>query len=101
DMVWVPSQRNTGVNAALEAMAAGRPVVATHMPVLAELLPPEEPLVAPQDQGSLARQARLLLDDSDRRSRLVEAGRKHVAEHHSVKAMVEQCVGLYEEIARC
>ena len=50
--------------------------------------------------AALARQTRLLLDDPDRRSRLGEAGRKHVAEHHSVTAMVEQCVGLYEEELR-
>jgi glycosyltransferase involved in cell wall biosynthesis len=100
EMVWVPSHRNTGVNAALEAMAAGRPLVATHMPVLAELVPMEakSTLIAPRDQGSLARQTRLLLDDPDRRSRLAELGRTHVAENHSVRALVENCVRLYEEL---
>ncbi|HEY1861637.1 MAG TPA: glycosyltransferase, partial [Gemmataceae bacterium] len=102
DMVWIPSYRNTGVNTALEAMAAGRPLVATRMPILLELLPTElrPHLVATKDQGSLARQTRLLLNDRDRCAQLGEIGRRHVAEHFPLKELLERSACLYEEVSQ-
>src|SRR5262245_14695656 len=38
EVVWVPDQEEGGVNVALEAMAAGRPVVASRLPGLAEIV---------------------------------------------------------------
>jgi glycosyltransferase involved in cell wall biosynthesis len=102
DIVWVPSNRNTGVNAALEAMAVGRPLITTQMPVLSELLPPQinAQSVAPDDQGALARQTRLLLDDANICARLGEAGRHHVNRRHSVERFIEGCAQLYEGIGK-
>ncbi len=98
DVVWVPSLGNTGINAALEGMAAGRAVVASARPMLADVIRHSETgiLAPPNDQGALARQTRLLLDDSERRARLGIAARKFVQDHHDVSALVNRCARLYE-----
>jgi glycosyltransferase involved in cell wall biosynthesis len=101
DIVWVHSQGNTGINAALEGMAAGRPVVASSRPVLADLIRNGETgiLVPPKDQGALARQTRLLLEDSGRRRKLGEAAQKHVQDRHHAASLVKRCARLYEDVA--
>jgi glycosyltransferase involved in cell wall biosynthesis len=100
DIVWVPSRGNTGINAALEGMAAGRPVVASSRPVLAELIRHGQTgiLVPPNDQGALARQTRLLLDDPDRRRQLGDAARKQVQDRHDAALLVKRCESIYERI---
>jgi glycosyltransferase involved in cell wall biosynthesis len=102
DIVWVPSHRNTGVNVVLEAMAAGRPLITAQLPAIMELLPPELKAftVAPDDQGALARQTRLLLDQPDLRERLGETGLQYVNQHHSVQGFVAECARLYETISK-
>jgi glycosyltransferase involved in cell wall biosynthesis len=81
DLVWIPG-RAGGVSAALEAMAASKPVVAGRSPELAEVI--DEGVTGvffqPGDKADLARHTRRLLDDEDRRRTLGEAGRVRVAE---------------------
>jgi glycosyltransferase involved in cell wall biosynthesis len=97
DVVLVPSLQGGGVCAALEAMAAGRPVIASRLPDLAEVVVDGATgfLVEPDDKAALARQARFLLDDPALRRRCGEAGRQHVAAHHSVARLVEACARRY------
>jgi glycosyltransferase involved in cell wall biosynthesis len=97
DIVWVPSLRGGGVCAALEAMAAGRPVVASHLPDLAEIVVDGETgfLVEPNNKAALARQTRLLLDDSSRRQQMGQTGQQHVREHFSVERLVEASARRY------
>jgi glycosyltransferase involved in cell wall biosynthesis len=80
-LAWVPSRTGGGVGAALEAMAAGLPVIATRQPALAEVIADGETglLVPPGDKAALARQTRLLLDDPALARRLGEAGRRAAA----------------------
>jgi glycosyltransferase involved in cell wall biosynthesis len=98
ELVWIPSRTGGGVCAALEAMAAGRPVIATRLPDLAEIVADGVAgcLVPPGDKTELARQTRFLLNDSDRRIAYGEAGRRRAAEHFSVEALVGRCAKLYE-----
>jgi glycosyltransferase involved in cell wall biosynthesis len=79
-VVWVPSRQDTGASAALEAMAAGRPVIAARWPRLAEVVTDGQTglLVDPGDKMALARQTYRLLTDSALRHRLAAAGRRHV-----------------------
>jgi glycosyltransferase involved in cell wall biosynthesis len=100
-VVWVPSRTPGGVCVALEAMAAGRPVVATRLPELEEIIRDGESgyLVPPGDKASLARQTRFLLDDPESGRRLGAAAKKRVAAHFSAAHMVEQLAGIYEQIA--
>jgi glycosyltransferase involved in cell wall biosynthesis len=97
EVVWVPSRADRGTIAALEAMAAGRPVVASRWPGLAEVVTDGETgvLVPPGDKAALARETRLLLDDAPRRQRLGEAGRRRAAERFGVEAMVHNYEALY------
>jgi glycosyltransferase involved in cell wall biosynthesis len=82
-IVWIPSRTDTGVGVALEAMAAGRAVIAARWPGLAEVIRDSETgvLVEPGDKMALARQTQLLLQDPDRRQRLGAAGRSHVEQY--------------------
>ncbi len=56
DMCWVPSLTATGRHVALEAMAAGRPVIATNLPHFREIIVDgvNGLLVPPGDKTALA-----------------------------------------------
>jgi len=90
-VVWVPSLVDTGAGVALDAMAAGLPVVASRWPALAELVIDGQTgfLVEPGNKMDLARQTRRLLDDPALRRRLGEAGRRRAGEMYSSGAFVE------------
>ena len=98
ELVWIPSRTRGGVCAALEAMAAGRPMVATRLPELMEVVADGVVgcLVPPGDKTELARQTRFLLNDPDRRRAYGEAGRRRAVEHFSVEKLVQRCAALYE-----
>jgi glycosyltransferase involved in cell wall biosynthesis len=99
DIVWVPSRSAGGTNTVLEAMAAGRPVVASRLPELAALVAGGETglLVPPGDKVALARQTRQLLDDAGRRQQMGEAGRRRAAEHFPAARLVEGMARLYDD----
>jgi glycosyltransferase involved in cell wall biosynthesis len=100
DVIWVPSRRPTGLNVALEAMAAGKPVIASNHPALAEIVVDGETglLVPPGDKMRLARQTRLLLENADLRRRFGEAGRRRAESQFSQPRLVKQYAELYESI---
>jgi glycosyltransferase involved in cell wall biosynthesis len=79
-------------------MAAGRPVIATRLPDLAEIVAEGVAgcLVPPGDKTELARQTRFLLNDPDRRLAYGEAGRRRAVEDFSVEKLVRRCAALYE-----
>jgi glycosyltransferase involved in cell wall biosynthesis len=97
DLCWVPSQGNTGRYALLEAMAAGKAVVAGDVPLLRECaVHDESALFTPAgDKMAIARETRLLLDDPAQASRIGEAARRSVREHFPLGALVAQCEKLY------
>jgi glycosyltransferase involved in cell wall biosynthesis len=82
-VVWIPSHQDTGVSAALEAMAAGRPVIAARWPRLAEIVTDGQTglLAIPGDKMALARQTQRLLMDNELRLQLAASGRRHVELH--------------------
>jgi glycosyltransferase involved in cell wall biosynthesis len=99
-VAWVPGVGG-GANTALEAMAAGLPVVATNSGNLPELVIDGETglLIEHQDRPALARQTRHLLDDADLRRRLGEAGRRRALEAFSTGAVSKKYANLYRELA--
>jgi glycosyltransferase involved in cell wall biosynthesis len=102
DVVWIPSLADEVPDVALEAMAVGRPVVASRWPGIASVVVDGETgfLVPPGDKPALARQTRVLLEQPDLRRRMGEAGRQHLARHFTPEAMVERHLELYQQVIR-
>jgi glycosyltransferase involved in cell wall biosynthesis len=100
-IVWITSRTAGGVCTALEAMAAGRPVVATRVPELEEIVVDGETgfLVPPGDKAALARQTRLLLGEESLAQRFAAAGKQRVRERFSAARMVAECAAIYRQIA--
>ncbi len=72
----------------LEAMAAGRPVVASNVGGIPECVEPGKTgvLVPPRDSHTLARAVNRLFSDQPLREELVQAARKHVRQHFSTNS---------------
>jgi phosphatidyl-myo-inositol dimannoside synthase len=103
DVVAVPSIRYGGYvdglpNVALEAMAAGRPLVASDVGGLPELVREGENglLVPEQDPHALARALVTLAGDAALRVRLGASGRAEIREERSWDAVGRRFVEVYE-----
>jgi glycosyltransferase involved in cell wall biosynthesis len=95
DVAWVTGSVG-GRQAALEAMAAGVPVVAVRRPELVELVTEAAGVFVPVgDRRELARQTRLLLDDPPRRQRLGDAGRTLARLNHPPGRVTDALARLY------
>jgi glycosyltransferase involved in cell wall biosynthesis len=76
DVFVFPSAYESFGTAALEALAAGLPVVASDLPALREATGGQASLVAPDDLDAWQRAIASLLIDADLRAERVEAGRR-------------------------
>jgi glycosyltransferase involved in cell wall biosynthesis len=102
DVFALPSWTEGLPLVALEAMAHGRPVVATPVGGTPEVVVDGETgiLVPPRDARALAGALRRLLEDADLRARMGAAGRARVQERFSEDAMAARVHELYEEALR-
>jgi glycosyltransferase involved in cell wall biosynthesis len=102
DVVWVPSLDGRGATTVLEAMAVGRPVVASRSPELAELVADGQTgvLVAAGDKAALARQTLGLLRNPELRRRYGEAGRERARSEFAAGDQVRRLACLYESALR-
>jgi len=102
DLFVLPSITEGMPNAILEAMAWARPVVATRVGGVPELV--EEGttglLVPPGDAAALATALSELLEDPVRRARLGQAGRARVAERFSIERLVEATEDVYARLPK-
>jgi glycosyltransferase involved in cell wall biosynthesis len=96
-VVACPSRREGFGVACLEAMAHARPVVATDVGGLRDLVVDGETglVVAPCDQGALRAALERLLADSDLRRRLGVAGRERARERFSWDSATDATVEAY------
>jgi glycosyltransferase involved in cell wall biosynthesis len=85
--------------AALEAMAAGLPVVASRLGGLPELIGPER-CVDPNDAAALAARMRELWAQPERRRADGEALLARARQNHSQERFVGDLLGLYERVSR-
>jgi glycosyltransferase involved in cell wall biosynthesis len=107
DLVAVPSVRHEGYvdglpNVALEAMGAGRPLVATDVGGLPELVRPgaNGVLVPEKDPQALTDAILELARDPDLRERLGAEGRREIREERSWEAAGRRYVELYEAVSK-
>jgi len=102
DIVAVPSHVEPFGLAALEAMAAGRPVVATRVGGLPEVVAEGATalLVPPRDPDSLALALRDLLDDPVRRGEFGRLGRQRASNVFSEQAHAGALTRTYDSLLR-
>ena len=83
-----------------QAYATGKPVVATQVGGVAEVVTPGATgvLVPPRDVGALAQGVLTLLEDSDLARRMGEAGRKFAEQHLSIEKMMAATEAVYRNL---
>ena len=101
--IFVLSSTSEGLPlSVIEAMASSKPVVATNVGGLPEIVVPDKTgyLVEPQNADALAEKLIFLLKDKALRTRMGLAGRKVVEEKYSFQTMITNYQNLYEELLK-
>jgi glycosyltransferase involved in cell wall biosynthesis len=96
----LPSLSEAMSNVVLESMASERPVVATRVGGLPEVMEDGAHgcLVPPADAAALARALSMLLEDPVRARAMGRAGRDHITRHFSQERMIERTQDLYDRL---
>lgn len=100
DVVVLASLTEGLSNAVMEAMAAGRPIVATSVGGNPELLDGRGLLVPPADPAALAEGVTRLLDDRDLAGDLASAARAWAGKNLDPHVMADEHLRLYERLLR-
>jgi glycosyltransferase involved in cell wall biosynthesis len=100
DVVTAPSIFEGFGLVLLEGMAAGRPIVASRVSAIPEIVADGETgtLVPPRDPAALANAIGALLADPARADALGAAGRARLAERFTVEKMVRETAGVYRSV---
>lgn len=100
DLLVLPSEFEGMPNVVLEAMWAGKPVVATNIPGTDEVLVDGVTgfLVPVGDRAAIARRANLLLEDAALRERMGLAGRRRIESTFGVDRMVAAHIETYRQL---
>lgn len=101
DIVVLPSDTEPFGMVLIEAMAAGKPVIATRAAGPMEIVNDGETglLVPIGDAGALAEAACTLLADSTRAGQMGRAGRARAEEMFDISRLVEQLYGVYDSLS--
>jgi glycosyltransferase involved in cell wall biosynthesis len=100
--IFVMSSVTEGLGTSLlDAMAAGKPVVATMTGGIPEVVVDEETgfLVPPRDHAAMAEAIVALLKDEALRRRTGEAGRARACTLFSAERMVQETLRVYQRVA--
>jgi glycosyltransferase involved in cell wall biosynthesis len=99
DVALIPHRRLGGTFTTLDAMAAGRAVVATRLPHLEAIIRDGETgtLATPVDQPGIARCCLRLLENDKLRTTLGAAARASVARDFPLDTMIAQFASTYDE----
>lgn len=98
DVFVLPSYANEGVpQALLQALAMERPVVATAVGGIPEVIKSEEHgiLSEPQNPKALAASIMEMLESPARAIKMAQAGRQRIIEHYSLQNMVDRLEAIY------
>ncbi len=104
DIFVLPSTREGLPNALLEAMACALPPIASRLPGVTDTVIADGTngfLVEPGDRRALASALRVLLQDSELRTRLGCAARQTVETSFSLAGVADSYMNLYEELSPC
>jgi glycosyltransferase involved in cell wall biosynthesis len=90
-----------GLTALLEAMASGRPIVATQRPIVEDYVKDGETalLAPPEEPEAIAVLVRKVLDDDGLAARLGAAARQRVEERHTTRLFAERLAAILREAA--
>jgi glycosyltransferase involved in cell wall biosynthesis len=97
-VVVAPESEDAFAIAAIEGMAASRPVIVTRSGALPAILGDAGLVVPQRDPASLGLAIRTVLSDPEQGARLGKLGRKRVEEHYSSDAYLEQLMKRYRRI---
>jgi glycosyltransferase involved in cell wall biosynthesis len=97
DVLVMPSRYEGLSLTAIEALAAGVPIVGSDVPGLRDAIGDAGVLVAPEDPDALARAVIGLLCDAPRRRELAAAGRARAATDFGVERMLRETLAVLEE----
>jgi glycosyltransferase involved in cell wall biosynthesis len=101
DVIAVPSRMETFSMVAVEAMALGKPVVATRVGGLPEVISDGETgLLVEREPGALAEAIIALLQNPARRAAMGQAGEERVRAYFSTGMMVNDAQEVYQELLR-
>jgi glycosyltransferase involved in cell wall biosynthesis len=102
DVVAIPSRSEAFSLVAAEAYAAARPVVATQVGGLRELVRDGDTgwLVPPEDPAAMARAIEAAVRDPERRERMGAAGRRFFEERLHADIMAEGTLRVYRTVVR-
>lgn len=99
DLVVVPSRWEGSPLVVQEALRAGRPVVASAVGGIAEMVGDGAVLVAPEDPAALAAAVRDLLDGPAEAARLGERGRARAATWPTEHDTIALIAGIYAHVS--
>ncbi len=102
DLVVVPSSRETGPISVLEGMAAGKPVIATDVGAVPQMIVEKETgMIVPTDNPQALADAiiKLLLKNDEELNRMGELGRQRVRTYFTQDRCLQRTFSLYEEEA--
>jgi len=100
DLVAIPSLSEGSSIAAMEAMAAGRPIVASRLGALEEIIVEGETglLVAPGSSEELAAAIEKVLRNPSLAAKMGEAGNLRVRQNFTLEQMLERTAALYDAL---
>ena len=100
DITVMPSRAEAAAVVALEAMALGKPVIASNLPSIAEVVVDGVTgiLVEPDNPELLAETIMDLLADPQRMKAMGEAGAARVREHFTEEQMITSYIELFERL---
>lgn len=98
DAFILPSHTEGFPNVVVEAMALGRPIVATTVGAIPEMLDDGEcgVLIPPKDPRAIEEKLRLIMQDEMLRNRLGTAARKKFESHYTLAAVFARLVALWQ-----
>ena len=97
DIVVIPSYSDGFCLSIAEAMASGKPVVATRIGGIPELVGEAGILINPGSVDTLAEAITILVDDKELRFKMGLEGRRRIKERYTTRRMVDDTVRLYME----